>query len=69
MSGAMMRSAQARYRAERAAEQLEIELKVLIEIHEMLSAPWADENAIKDHLTRRTRSVRNKLKKAREIAA
>lgn len=69
MSGYMMRSAQARYRAERAAEQLEIELKVLIEIHEMLSAPWADENDVKGHLTRRKNAVRNKLKKAREIAA
>lgn len=65
---ALYQAAKVRWRAEHEAEVLEAQLRLLVEIHEMMTAPWADENEVKGHLTRRKNSVRNKLKQARRRA-
>lgn len=46
-------------------EELRIELRVLVEIHEYAQQPFHDQNDIKGYLTDRKRVVRRKIEQAR----
>lgn len=52
-----------------SVEELETELRILIEIHERLRQPWTDVNDVKGWLTHRKNDVRRRIKAQKRVAA